>query len=291
MSTALVIGLPGGGKTTYLAAFWHVVTKGDVDTELTLLSLGRGDRAHLNDIADTWRQAIEQERTKLRGSRLVSMNLQTPDRAPLELTFPDYAGELFQQLWETRVCDQDFVELLKDGNVALFIHADKIRKPRWITEDMADAQRAGIEHKDDDSLAVPWEPKLSPWQPVLVDLLQLLRNPPIDSGPRRLAIVLSAWDKAEDEGLSPADYLQAHLPLLSQYLTANADQWTWRIYGLSAQGDDFDDPEPGAAPRKSAEQLRNKKTASERILLVDGEHRSNDLTRPIAWLMYSTPSQ
>ena len=47
-------------------------------------------------------------------------------------------------------------------------------------------------------------PRIAPTQVQLVDLLQLASDrPPLDVGPRRLAVMLSAWDKVRDEGLTP----------------------------------------------------------------------------------------
>ncbi|MGA7202607.1 MAG: hypothetical protein WBX26_12315 [Candidatus Cybelea sp.] len=283
MINTLVIGLPGSGKTTFLGALWHLVTTDDVETALRLHRLGSGERAHLNRIAERWREAFVQSRTALVGTHIVRMELKTATNVIVDLTFPDIAGERFQEMWEARTCDPEIADLLRDGNVLLFIHADKIRKPTWLIDEIDVAERTGLPRPD--GPVQPWDPNVAPTQVPIVELLQLLRTPPLDGGPRRLAIMLSAWDKAEGEGLAPQAYLEAHLPLLAQYLQANADHWAWRIYGLTAQGGDYDLSEDGAQPKPQAQALRDLDHPSERIRLIDDDTTTRDLTAPIAWLM------
>jgi hypothetical protein len=119
----------------------------------------------------------------------------------------------------------------------------------------------------------------------VVGLLQLLREPPLDRGPRRLAIMLSAWDKVLHEGLEPEAYLHSKLPLLGQYLQCGTDKWTYRVYGLSAQGGEYDSAKEGAISSAEAEALRKLDQPSKRIRLVYVGSETNDLTEPLAWLM------
>ena len=98
-------------------------------------------------------------------------------------------------------------------------------------------------------------------------------------------MMLSAWDKARGEGLTPEGYLEAKLPLLSQYLCRGADGWTWRIYGLSAQGGEYDRPEENAERLPKAEELRALDLPSTRIQLLGPEGETHDLTEPLSWLM------
>jgi Double-GTPase 1 len=114
----------------------------------------------------------------------------------------------------------------------------------------------------------------------------MLRCKALRSPARRVAIVLSAWDKVEDEGLTPEALLARDLPLLDQYLRQGTDGWEFRIYGLSAQGGDYeregeaDDPDRQA----KAAAIREIEDASSRIRLLLPD-LSTDLTKPIAWLI------
>jgi hypothetical protein len=278
----VIIGLPASGKTTFLAALWHLITARDVETTLTFDTLRTGSAAHLNEIAARWRNAQVQDRTAVGGHR-VTMNLKNAAGAPVRVTFPDVAGEAYRRMWEDRDCAPEIAEILKTGAVLLFIHSDTIRPPKWVVDEIALSKEAGLPMPAGEQ--VPWHPRLAPTQVQLVDLLQLLRVPPLDTGRRRLAIMLSAWDKASGEGLSPHTYLERKLPLLAQYLRRGSDGWVWRVYGLSAQGGDYDPVEPGAPQNPQAETLRNLDRPSTRIRLVADSKETHDLTEPLAWLM------
>src|SRR3546814_16478417 len=90
----IVMGLPASGKTTYLAALWHVLTSDEVPSLLKLAALGRGSMKYLNEIAARWRDAQKQERTLFQGTQLVEINLKRDgDDADTRVTFPDETGE------------------------------------------------------------------------------------------------------------------------------------------------------------------------------------------------------
>lgn len=278
-----IIGLPESGKTTFLAALWHLITDRDVDTILRFHTLKNGDATHLNEIAARWRDAKVQDRTSIGGNRLVSMSLKDAQHTPVRVTFPDVPGEAYRRMWEDRDCEPEIKDILRTGSVLLFIHSDAITTPRWVADEIAQSRALGLEVPEGEETA--WHPRLAPTQVQLVDLLQLLRSPPLDAGPRKLAVMLSAWDKAEGEGLEPLAYLETKLPLLAQYLRCGADQWTVRVYGVSAQGGDYDPVDPAATHRPEAEALRRLDRPSTRIRLVGDGTESHDLTKPLAWLM------
>jgi len=212
--SVVVIGLPASGKTTFLAALWHLITAREIETMLQFGGLGAGDASHLNAIAARWRDAKVQDRTAIAGNRLVSMNLLDGSSTAIRVMFPDMPGEAYRRMWEDRDCEPEIADVLRAGGVLMFIHADTIRRPQWVVDEVAQSKALGLELPEGDS--VGWHPRLAPTQVQLVDLLQLLRTPPLDVGPRQLAIMLSAWDKASGEGMSPEAFLEAKLPLLAQ---------------------------------------------------------------------------
>lgn len=281
--SVVIIGLPESGKTTFLGALWHLVTGRDIDTVLRFHNLRSGDVSHLNAIAARWRDAKVQERTAVGGNKLVSMNLLDPAGAQVRVTFPDVAGEAYRRMWEERACEPDVAEILRAGGVLLFIHADTIQRPQWVMDEVAMSMKLGLPVSEDEEVA--WHPRMAPTQVQAVGMLQLLREDPLDVGPRRLGIMLSAWDKVADEGLEPQAYLKAKLPLLNQYLRRAADGWDWRVYGLSAQGGEYDSTREDAQPSAEAEALRNLDQPSKRIRLVAGTSETHDITEPLAWLM------
>ena len=281
--SVVIIGLPASGKPPFLGALWHLVTSREVDTVLRFHNLRSGEVAHLNAVAARWREARVQERTAVGGNKLVSMNLLDEVGTNVRVTFPDVAGEAYRRMWEDRVCEADVAEMLRAGGAMLFIHANTVRAPKWIVDQTALSRILGLPPTE--GTVVPWHPRFAPTQVQVVDLLQLMRKPPLDVGPRRLAVMLSAWDTVEEEGLGPDAFLNSKLPLLGQYLRRSADGWDWRVYGLSAQGGNYDSSAEVDDRSDEAEALRNLDQPSERIRLLYGGVETRDLTEPLAWLM------
>ena len=279
----VVIGPPGSGKTTFLAALWHLVVSREIAALLRLSSLVRGNQKHLNEIAERWRNAQMQDRTSLGGNQFVSISMLDETEHAITITFPDVQGEAYQKMWEERECDREVADTLVHGNVLLFVHATNVKAPHWVVDIATQTRDLGLPIEE--GTPVPWSPHLAPTQVQAVGLLTLLTEEPLDSGPRRLVVMLSAWDKASGEGLSPSNFLREKLPLLHQYLNTNPNQWDVRVYGVSAQGGDYDEVKDGARPTQSAEDLRALDQPSTRIELTDGTFKSHDLTIPLAWLM------
>lgn len=278
----VVLGLPGSGKTTFLAALWHLLTSGEVSTKLNLVRLNTDQSSHLNEIAALWRKAKVQERTLSAGDRTVTMWLQAGIAPEFQLSFPDLAGESFQEMWEWRRCAPEVAACMQSRGVLLFVHADKIKKPGWIIEDIEDAEAMGLPMEP--GKPVSWSARLAPTQVKLVDILQSLQSEALDIGPRRVAIVLSAWDKAVGSGKRPEEYLTEHLPLLQQYLRHGLDKaWNVKVFGVSAQGGVYD--EQGKPANEEAQRIREIDVPSERIAVVSAEGDSHDLTEPLQWLL------
>lgn len=280
----VVLGLPASGKTTYLAALWHLLQANKVASKLRSARLRAGEAAHLHEIAKRWLHAKKQERTFHSKNRIVTIELKTADDAQFVLTFPDVAGEAFAQIWEARECDPEVIGSLQAPGVLLFVHATAINRPNWIADDEKLSQLMGV--KRESGTAIPWEARFAPTQVQLIDLLRCLQEAPLHVGPRKLAIALSAWDLAEGDKKTPEKYLEMHLPLLHQYLKHGLDpSWSVQVYGISAQGADYDGDGKDDKPSESAKRMRAKDVPSERIKVVVGETFSHDLTEPLFWLL------
>ncbi len=139
----VVVGLPSSGKTTFLAALWHLIFSREIPTVLSLEGIARGDHSHLNAIADRWLRAQEQERTLTDGNAFVSLNLLDATKQPAQIVFPDVAGEAFSRMWEQRECDPEIAEMLRQGNVLLFVNARRIEAPRWVLDVTTEAAALG----------------------------------------------------------------------------------------------------------------------------------------------------
>jgi len=278
-----IIGLPEAGKTTLLAALWHIVDE-DVrtTTKLRFNELSRGNYEHLNAIRRLWRAGRIQARTSTSGLKTVAMELANAAGEPVQVTFPDAPGEEYGRMWEERVVDEALAATLAAPGIALVINADTISYPLWVAQ-FAAVRRAGRMPLINEEPA-EWEAKHAPTQVQVVDLLQHLMQPPLFIGPRRIALLFSAWDQVIEEGLTPGRFLKERLPLLDQYLGSAREGWSSRVWGVSAQGGNYDDPAKGIRV-DDAVRLRQLDHASERIMVVSDAGTSNDLTEPLEWLM------
>jgi hypothetical protein len=94
MSTStnlLFVGLPQSGKTTYLAALWHVLEDQSSATKLKLTQLS-GDRAYLNLIVEAWRACTPMPRTTLQtNDTTVALHLEGEGFGAFTLLVPDLA--------------------------------------------------------------------------------------------------------------------------------------------------------------------------------------------------------
>lgn len=281
----LVAGLPGSGKTTLLAALWHLVTSAEIETLLKFDSLAGCDSTHLNMLKRLWLNAQVQKRTAAGSYIDVTIRLKSDATGPVSVAFPDLSGEEYRDLWEQRSFFESFATYLTSSNrVILLVHADRLTKPRWIFDEAHVRRQLMV--GETQPTPVVWSPRLAPTQVQLVDLLQLLSQPPFNIGPRKVCVVLSAWDVAEGEELAPADYLRMNLPFLHQFLECNADYWKYIVVGVSAQGGDYgainDDDKPRAAAE--AERVKAIDLPSNRIKVVGLGGTTHDLTRIIFWL-------
>lgn len=281
-SAVTIIGLPGSGKTTYLAALWAILNERPRDAALRFRELGAGDRSYLTEIARRWRSAHEQERT-LPGIRVVTLHMSGPAGEPVSVSFPDLAGETFVRMWVDRTCSRDVYGHLASSGLLVFVNADRIAQVAYIRDAANMARLVGEPLTAGEPVA--WDAETAPTQVQLVGLLDALRSHPFEEKHRRVAFVVSAWDRAEEEGASPEEFLAGRMPLLAQYMRQNLAGWDWRVYGVSAQGGEFDPADERKPRAPNVDRLRELSTLAERIKVVGFDGQSNDLTEPLAWVL------
>lgn len=279
----VIMGLPASGKTTFLAALWHLIEAEEIECRLALDGY-RGDLTYLNQISEAWRNFQKVPRTSHTGDVDVTINLL--DRATGVkgvAFFPDLAGEIFDQQVEERRCRPDFIEeVCNDDGILFFINADVKDDSLSINElnallpvDVEDE----VEDNVEESPKPPreWEAKLLPAQVRVVQLLSDFIRPPFSARTRRLAVLISAWDLTRGMALTPQQWLATNMPLVDQFLTSNKNYFEYQLYGVSAQGVDLQN----TADVNEATKL----TPSKRINIVGPDEKGSDLTAPLVWLM------
>lgn len=300
-----IMGLPAAGKTTFLAALWHVVESQEIDTALVLDSF-HGDQGYLHKIRSAWADSNELDRTKISHEQYVSMQLREPNStAVTELVFPDLSGESFRSQWRDRQMETNYATLLSQASGGLlFVHPKKIHIETLIPEinpmitrlakknsksgdtiiskEKAIPQDSSPETEEQSTKVqtVSWNPDKSPTQIQLVDLTQFAVQLCLKHHESvKIGVVISAWDCIDEKQVDPSAWVERNLPLLWQYLKAN-DEINVRYFGISAQGGNLEDAD------EIRELSRISGKCSDRIRVVEeGLSESHDITIPIRWLI------
>lgn len=298
----VIAGMPGSGKSTYIAALRHLLVTHEVPTKLTATRLSDAEK-HLNKLEEDWIACKKVERTKQAVEEWVSLFVKREaDSAEAEIVVPDFSGEAFRRPAATGNCSAAIANMLSEiDGLLLFTNADRgaddvrLESLEGIlvddspapddsaeSNDKAAAGEAGTSDKTAASRAapdgsVPFDPLNMPEEPLLVELLQILNRSPRVPTERMIAVIVSAWDAVEDPELSPEQWLNQHRPMLWQYLHGNRDLWSVRVYGVSAQG--------GRLPEEKV--ALQGKIPGQRVQVVGHEAQPHDLTAPIDWLMTS----
>lgn len=279
----IIMGLPASGKTTFLAALWHLVEANEAECRLRFVG-GSGDYTYLNLITEAWRTFKPVPRTSQVGDKNVTIQLMDVEtRVCGQAFFPDLAGETFDRQVEDRVCKPEFIEALSQNRgILFFINADVKEDALSINEfnarlPVVKSVADSVVGANSSSELREWSPQDLPEQVKIVQLLSDLIRPPFELLQRRIAIMISAWDLVRDMQLTPVDWLALHMPLVSQFLKANSEYFESRIYGVSAQGLKLEDNE--------AIHDISSRIPSQRIQIVGQVREGHDITEPLVWLM------
>jgi hypothetical protein len=289
-SGAMMIGLVGAGKTTFLAALYHVVESGSVPGSLILEKMPPL-REHLERIRNDWLTLIPQTRTTAHVLDQNILEMRGAESAIVPFYFPDLAGEKLTALVEERICSPELAALMSEvDRLLLFIHPDGVVESPTIDDVVAlvraleeDGNKATVQNVPGDAAesegvahAIPWESEMLSTQVKLVDLLQIVMD--LSSGLKKIAVVVSAWDRVQHLGEEkPQEWLAARLPMLSQYLTSISPEIPVRVFGVSAVGGDLE---------RDREALRKIVSPVDRICVVGVEQQEDrrDITLPVKWL-------
>lgn len=279
----LMVGLPGTGKTTFLAALWHVLC--DPANMLYLKELPL-ETEYINGICDKWINCEPLERT-IQGSHNI-IHMKVNDRAShktMELIFPDLSGETFREQLNHRQWKKNYEQLvLQAAGLFLFIHPSAIIDSQLIGE--ADKLLGELIPEEPivaneyvtktSDAATQWDIEEMGTQVKLVELLQLHIDYIRPNQMPRVVIIVSAWDLVENQYRSPEEFVKRRLPLLDQYLLSNSDLVPSTLFGISAQGGDL--------LSDKTKLLKNIRPA-DRIKVRDKTNNESEITAPIKWLM------
>ncbi|OSP53504.1 hypothetical protein [Pseudoruegeria sp. SK021] len=279
----VILGYPDSGKTTFLAALWHILDAGSASS--IVLDKISGDVRYLNEIKRIWLKCEQVPRTLTSSEELVEMHVRdatTSNRSVLRL--PDFSGETFLSLIADRECEEDFVSILQDSDgILFFVNADRANDALFVTDfdfpdEGSEPEQYIAAERDETAEAdrvVDFDPRRMPEQTRIIDILQILQAPVLQKGRRRLVIAISAWDVVAADEVEPSEWLAREMPMLAQYLATNSELYDVCHCGISAQGGSFEG------------EARNQLLAvdpANRVQCRWDEKTTNDITLPLTWL-------
>lgn len=285
----MAVGLQSSGKTTFAAALWYLIDSGEMPTSLRK-GKHTGDHSYLEMLATRWEEGWQVPRTKTLQQEVITMNLKDPATSKdVALQFVDLSGETFEKAFATRILGRNAADAFEGArNLMLFVSANDARDDLTMI-DVAMQLRDNTNEElvsDDRSEEAKFNAAKTPRQVQVVDFLESLQQPPLSLSLDRLAVIISAWDKAPEHN-DPDRWLRERMPLLDQYLRNTG--LMVRIYGVSAQGGDLPDLDNPPAKDDAAgyldqKQLLSLAKASKRIQVVGHAAVEHDLTHPVRWL-------
>lgn len=311
---AIFTGLPGSGKTSYLALLYQAIVAHKAGT-FRLSSYGDDDRVFINQISARLLSGQEAIHTEEYDRDEVTLSL-TADAQAFRLRVPDLGGEVFDNALADRRWTRELDDRIQAATGYLvFVHAVDIEvgmtiaqvknaqalfndaededATKFETDDAAEGSTIASTGGDDPAAdrsvsnwppadgtggdAVPATPALRPRQTqvALVDLIQLLEKRR-RTDPVRLSVVVSAWDMVRTV-VAPAKWLHTTCPLLEQYLRHNRATINSRLWGVSAQGGRFD--------IVRSRDLLLQEDAVDRAICVNSTGAPAGVHGPLAWAL------
>ncbi len=271
----LVVGLPETGKSSFIQALDEVLKHPATESDLKASGLAH-DRSY-----------IQSGKKDFFAGKKLGRNIRPAEDSSVELWFehpptarrgklhlPDKRGEIFRDQWVNRQWEKDYRESLTGiAGALIFVRADeKSRNDERLGVLASEAHGSGGDPR-------PFELKDASAQVQLVDVLQFIVEWGEVPRPLRVAVLISAWDTVgQTQGdlrpRAPEKFLEREWALIAQYIRANPDRFTARIYGVSAYG---------GTPDELGELLEQ--APHERVRLTEGTETTRDLTRPLRWLL------
>lgn len=277
----LLVGLPKAGKTSFVAALWHVVKSEEIEDSLRLSVLG-GDDTYLNQIRDAWLDYEEVIRTTQQNEAVPTMHLvDKTGTLKCALSIPDLSGETYLHQWTDREWSDKFTSAAEGASgIIVFLHPNQPLEAPEITPTMRllAPLTAEEDEPDDDGEQPLWDPERAAGIVQLVEVLQFLKWNL--KSPLKIAVIVSAWDLIKSRYATPEEFIRTRTPLLEQFLRTNYDSLNFTAFGISALGGDLEN-------KQDTDRLQSQtRCASERIEVTPAAPGTeHDITRPLRWAL------
>jgi hypothetical protein len=197
-----MIGLPSAGKSTFLAALWHVVDSYEIPGSLERGEL-IGNREYIEKLRECWLVCEPIQRTTRESGDTVHAQVKKNDEI-IDLFFPDMAGEIFEEHWRDRRWMPSYVTMTESvTGLLLFIHPDTSYKPVLIPDlddIIKDIEEDDVKLKEDD--IEEYHPDKACNQSKIVEMIQFHQIQLNNASPLKIAVIISAWDTIESASSS-----------------------------------------------------------------------------------------
>lgn len=165
----------------------------------------------------------------------IIFNLTDSNGTELDLVWPDYAGEQVSEIVMKRALRPEWSERIEkaDSFILLVRLSGVVDRKSALFAKRSTSSRNVDPNSDKSGTDVGKLPE----QLRLIELLQILKHKMggAASGSKSLIVLLSCADELGDMKI-PRDVLEAHMPMLSSFLSANWDEGSWNCWGVSALG-------------------------------------------------------
>ena len=295
VTNKVLLGFHASGKTTFLAALWHLLNYDFSPTApFKLINLESYDTKYLNEIKKRWIKFKEVYHTGMYERHNIEIYLQNRNsHRKHTLSFLDISGDIFQKCWSERYWDKDFDRYVQIADsVILFINPINQIYPNTINEVYEVFHEVFLEPHDYsfdidtffEDMAIPfdvtpWDADDAPSQVKLIELLQIVLQRCLPGC--KLTVVVSAWDTIQFNNISPELWVGRRLPLLMQYLIANFSYGkNLTVFGLSAQGA----PYHSKTEKERAKQKLANLDAIDRIIVSKSKNEPGTMFDILKWI-------
>lgn len=275
----MLVGGPDSGKTNYLARVWKALHSGTGRLQYVSSSdIEYVEHALSHLLSGKFAPRSDKDLVVNRKDFCVTVS-ERGTKHHFDLIIPDVTGELWRDAVQDSELPPQWMEQLRASSGAILfvrVHSELNVMPLdWVTAREILKLPAGSQPKEEDKI---------PTQVVLCELLRFLQlSLKRENGNRkpRVAIVVTAWDRADAEAreAGPLYFIERDYPFLAGKIE-DLDELDISVFGASVVGGDLnDDP-----VFKAAYLAGDIDTAGYVTYLEDGRAiQDPDLTTPLAW--------
>lgn len=264
MSKSIIIaGLPGSGKSTFIAALWSCLEERFDNMKLSLEKLPKNSE-YLYELSSNWNNLKEVDHTSVDRPQInIPLSLNGSGET-IDLYIPDYRGETFKGLILNRNTNR-MKEIISQSHFLLFF-ISRCHPGTFIDDYGSDESNEGKNEADEIKLDSRLMSNDSVDALNMLVLKWLKQNGLFD----KIILCISAWDTKSDYS-SAEEYVSMKSPGFYNFIKYHFP--TAEFMGVSAQGYDYDSQKKNEFEEKTLE--------GKRAYIVEKNDVKFDISLPI----------